>query len=132
MRIQSAVLALACIALASAGEGQSLARRILSVRDGTVRLSYASRPDVCGNGRGSITTRNGTRTGKYSSEWEDECEPGPVRLALDIADRNVIAIRAYVGGRWRGSGDATDLGTVDAREAVEFLLGDVVRAGGKG
>jgi hypothetical protein len=116
----------------SVSEAQSLARRVLGVRDGTVRLSYPSRPDVCGNGRGNISTRAGTSRSKYREEWEDECEPGPVRLAIDVADRSVVAIRAYVGGRWRGSGDATDLGMVDAREAVEFLLTDVVRQGGKG
>jgi hypothetical protein len=114
----------------TAADAQSIARRVAEVRDGTVRLSFASRPDVCGNGRSNISTRSGQRYGKFSGEWEDECEHGPVRLAIDVADRQVIAIRAYVGGRWRG-GDATDLGMVGVRDAVDFLLGDIVRAGGK-
>lgn len=125
-------LAIALVVAGGTMEAQSLARRVAGVRDGTVRISYPSRPDVCGNGRGNISSGNGTRTGKFSSEWEDECEHGPVRLAIDVADRNVVNIRAYVGGRWRNSGDATDLGMVDARDAVEFLLNDVVRQGGKG
>jgi hypothetical protein len=111
-------------------DAQSIARRVAQVRDGTVRMSFASRPEVCGNGRGNISTRPGSRTGRFNGEWEDECEHGPVRIALDVADRQIIAIRAYVGGRWRG-GDATDLGMVGVREAVDFLLGDVVRGGGK-
>jgi hypothetical protein len=119
-------------AVASTGaDAQSIARRVAQVRDGTVRLSYPSRPDVCGNGRGNISTGSGGSRRWVRGEWEDDCEPGPVRLAIDVADRNIVAIRAYVGGRWRG-GDATDLGMVDPREAVDFLLGDVVRQGGKG
>jgi hypothetical protein len=126
------LLAFISFALAGTADAQSLSRRVYGVRDGTVRISYASRPDVCGNGRGNISTRNSNSRSKYRDEWMDECEPGPVRLAIDVADRSVVAIRAYVGGRWRSGGDATDLGMVEAREAVEFLLNDVVRQGGKG
>ena len=109
---------------------QSLATRVTRVRSGTVRMSYASRPDVCGNGRGNISTTSSSRSGRRD-EWEDECEHGPVRVALDVADGHVIAIRAYVGGRWKASGDATDLGMVGVREATEYLLGTVVRDGGR-
>jgi hypothetical protein len=132
MRTRFSLFLLAVAAFAAESGAQSLASRVASVRDGTVRMSFASRPDVCGNGSGSISTRNGNYRGRYRDEWMDECEPGPVRLAIDVADRNIVAIRAYVGGRWRSAGDATDLGTVDAKDAVEFLLNDVVRAGGKG
>jgi hypothetical protein len=132
MTTRTFIFGLAAIVIAGEASAQSLASRVARVRDGTVRMSYASRPDVCGNGSGSISTRSGNYRGRYRDEWMDECEPGPVRLAIDVADRNVVAVRAYVGGRWRNAGDATDLGTVDAREAVEFLLTDVVRAGGKG
>jgi hypothetical protein len=126
------ILGFAALVIAGEASAQSLASRVARVRDGTVRIAYASRADVCGNGSGNISTNSGTRTGRWSREWEDECEPGPVRVALDIADRNIVAVRTYVGGRWRSASDATDLGTVDAREAVEYLLNDVVRAGGKG
>jgi uncharacterized protein with PIN domain len=122
--------ALVAVVGSTGADAQSIARRVAQVRDGTVRMSFASRPEVCGNGRSNITTRSGQRVGTFSREWEDECEHGPVRIAIDVADRQIIAIRAYVGGRWRG-GDATDLGMVGVREAVDFLLGDVVRGGGK-
>lgn len=132
---------LAGFAVTSTGaDAQDLARRVSGVRNGTAHISYASRPDVCGDGRGSITTRNDQRTftqsgSTYSTrrgEWEYECEPGPVRVALDVADGHVVAVRAYVGGRWRAGGDATDLGTVGAHEAADYLLGAVMREGGKG
>jgi hypothetical protein len=127
-------LALAGVALSLPAAAQTIDARVARVRDGTVRMSFASRSDVCGNGAGNISTRSG-RTGTVSSrrdEWEDECEHGPVRVAMDIAEGHVVAIRAYVGGRWRAAGDATDLGTVGVREATDYLLGTVVRGGGKG
>jgi hypothetical protein len=111
---------------------QSIARRVAGVKDGTVRMSFASRPDVCGNGRNNINTnysRGGT--GKHRDEWEDECEHGPVRVAMDVAGGQLIAVRTYVGGRWKAPGDAVDLGTVGVRDAVEFLLDNAARGSGK-
>ena len=110
---------------------QSIASRVARVKDGTVRMAFASRPDVCGNGRGSINTNNWRGDSKHHDEWTDECEPGPVRVAIDVADGHALAIRTYVGGKWRAAGDATDLGTVPVREAVDYLLGPVVKDGGK-
>ena len=133
--VSRAVLAclIAGAAVVAPAHGQSLASRVARVRNGTVRMSYASRPDVCGNGRGNISTnRNNITIRNHRDEWEDECEPGPVRVAMDLADGHVVAIRTYVGGRWRAAGDATDLGMVGARDASDYLLGDVVRDGGKG
>jgi hypothetical protein len=109
---------------------QSLAERVAAVGTGTVRLEFASKPGVCGNGRGNISVRvDGVRTissGTYVSsgrrdEWEDDCEPGPVRIALDVERREVTGVRSYVGGRWRGSAER-DLGTVSSSEASAFLL----------
>ena len=119
---------------------QSLARRVAQVKDGSVRMSFASRSDVCGNGAGNIGTRNGRTvnsngSGGYSTtrhnEWEDDCEAGPVRVAIDIADGKPIALRAYVGGRWRTGTDVTDLGTVPVKDAVDFLLDNLARSDGK-
>jgi len=118
------------VLVASPLHAQSLSSRISAVRNGTVRMSFASRPDVCGNGRGSV--RTGTTTIRNRDEWEDECEAGPVRVAMDVADGQVLAIRTYVGGRWRATGDATDLGTVGVRDATDYLLGPVIAGGGKG
>ena len=52
--LKLAVAAALVAAMGSSGaDAQSIARRVAQVRDGTVRMSFASRPDVCGNGRGS-------------------------------------------------------------------------------
>lgn len=126
-----AVATLALALVATVAPAQSLAARVARVKDGTVRLSFASRPDVCGNGRGNIST-TGSRSGRHRDEWTDECESGPVRVALDIAGGEVVEVRTYVGGHWRAPGDATDLGVVGAREAVDYLLGPVVEGGGRG
>lgn len=121
--------AFALVALvATALQGQSLAARVAEQRDGTVRLEYAAAEGVCGNGRNNISIRhaNGStsRHGTFNrsrDEWEDECEAGPVRLAVDVSRGRVTEIRAYVGGRWRGEADR-NLGTVSAAEASAWLL----------
>ncbi|MGH7654780.1 MAG: HEAT repeat domain-containing protein [Gemmatimonadaceae bacterium] len=141
-RMVAVACAAAAMALTAALPAQSIARRVAQVKDGTVRMSYASRSDVCGNGAGNISTGNGrsrnvTSNGSSSittsrhNEWEDDCESGPVRVAIDIADGKPIALRAYVGGRWRPGTDITDLGIVPARDAVDYLLDDLARADGK-
>ena len=54
-----------------------------------------------------------------------------MRVAIDMADGKPLALRAYVGGRWRAGTDITDLGTVSAKDAVDYLLDDLARADGK-
>ncbi len=99
-----------------AGLAQSLADRVAEVGTGHGRFSVEAREGVCGNGR-SISTRSGT------SDWEPWCEPGPVRVALQVESRQAVDLDTYVGGRWRaGQAAATDLGTVTPAEAVAYLL----------
>jgi hypothetical protein len=144
-QLMAAACGLGGMLVSAALPAQSIARRVAQVKDGSVRMSFASRSDVCGNGAGNISTGNGNSrtyrsngsggsTGYTTSrrnEWEDECEAGPVRVVIDIADGKPIALRAYVGGRWRAGTDITDLGTVPAKDAVDYLLDDLARADGK-
>jgi hypothetical protein len=104
------------LATSTALQAQSVARRIDAVKDGTVRIAFTARPGVCGNGRNNISVRSDHR-----DEWSSDCEEGPVRVALDRSRGRTMAVRAYVGGHWRGT-DAVDLGTVPAREAAEWLV----------
>lgn len=127
---QAILVATALLGAAEAG-AQPLASRVTGVGNGTVRMEYAVQPGVCGNGRGNISLRSGTAVTTSSGggvtstrrrdEWEDECEPGPARIALDVAGGRVVRLRAYVGGRWRGTADR-DLGAVPPLEASDFLL----------
>ena len=111
--------------------GQSVARRVAAAPDGTVRLSFASRPGVCGNGHGTISThcvdgRCDDRT--VTSDRDDGsviygCEPGPVRLALMVHGGQVTRLRAFVGGDWNAAGTGvTDLGAIPPADAAHYLL----------
>lgn len=136
MRIFSRSAAVACLLAATAvtAAAQSIASRVAGVRDGMVRMTFASRPDVCGSGNNVSmnysTNSKGTRNYSWDNrtsrdvEWEYDCERGPVRVVLDITGGDVREIRAYVGGRWRNtSASVTDIGTVSAREAANYLVG---------
>jgi hypothetical protein len=113
----------------SASEAQ-IARRVSQVRDGKVRMSFATRPDVCGWGDGINTgsTRgfNSTRSSaRYTEDvvYDGGCNDGPTRVVLTMRGGNIAKIKTYVGGTWKslGSGDM-DLGTVSDREAVDYLF----------
>lgn len=123
MRMLLAGLGLALVA--GPVGAQSLRARVEAVRSGSVRFEFPAAEGVCGNGGSNISIRRGTgrvAMGTHRArEWEDECEPGPVRVALDVSRGEVTAVRAYVGGRWRGAATA-DLGAVPAAEATEYLL----------
>jgi PBS lyase HEAT-like repeat-containing protein len=130
---------LAFAATGPAVHAQSLGQRIAKAPDGTVHLTYAVRDGVCGNGAGMISFdcsdgNCGRRRITTSSDWDDDnpcpCDSGPVRLALSVLDGKVIRLRTYVGGHWKpAAAGVTDLGTVGARDAANFLL-DLARSGG--
>jgi hypothetical protein len=116
----------ALLALAPPAFGQSIAEQVERVDDGKVRISFATRPGVCGDGRGSISFDGGrdrhVRHGR-SDDWDWECESGPARVVLSVHDGEVTEIDAYVGGRWRPATSSTvDLGTVSASQAARYFI----------
>ncbi len=118
MRIGAVGLAAALLLVATtapAVRAQSLAARAAVVRDGKVRMSFAARPGVCGNGRSISVSRS-------TSDWVGDCESGPVRVVITRRDGRVVDVDTYVGGRWREGSAATDLGTVPARAAADYLV----------
>jgi len=132
-------LVLAWALVAGPAAAQRLGARVAAAPDGTVRLSFAARPGVCGDGRhvialdcaGGRCGRGGwghtiTFDGGFDGdEVEYDCEPGPVRVSLTVRTGQVRSLRTYVGGHWvTPSRDAavTDLGTVSPRDVVDFLL----------
>jgi len=115
------------VALAARLEGQTVAQRVAAAPDGTVRLSFAARRGVCGNGGHNITIVDHDEHG----EWESDCMPGPVRVSLRVKGGRVSDAHAYVGGRWRpAQGPTIDLGTVSAPQAASDLLTLAERADG--
>jgi hypothetical protein len=134
---RKAALAAVGFGLASPAAAQSIAERVSRVEDGTVRMSFAAREEVCGSGT-SIQTgpRSRTNWGNERStrdvEWDYDCDPGPVRVVMGIVDGEIATIRTYVGGRWRAPREGTvDLGTVSAREAADYLVSLAGRLPGK-
>ncbi len=118
---------LAVGAAACDGHAQNLAARVRQAGDGTVRFSFAAREGVCGNGRNSISTHS-----DRNQDVESECETGPVMVALTKTQGELTSLRTYVGARWRtGGADVTQLGTVGARDAVDYLLGVAEGSSGK-
>ena len=106
---------------------QSLARRIADAPDGKVRLEYAARPDLCGNG--NYVSRGGNNRTSWDSDYSDdveyteECMRSPVRLVIYKDGGAISKIRTYVGGRWRPPvGTVTNIGPVSVRDATDYLM----------
>jgi HEAT repeats len=110
----------AMLVLTTSALGQDLPGRVAAVGTGTVRLSFAARPGVCGGSGGSVRIIDNRDD---ADEWVSDCESGPVRVALTVRDRRVTGVRTHVGGRWRAGTGVTDLGNVRPQEAAGFLLG---------
>lgn len=104
--------------------GQGLEQRIGAFADGTVRLSFAARAGICGDGVNGISMRHS------SDEWQPDCEGRVVRVALRLSDHRVHSIRTYVGGRWIADPKARDLGMVSPREVAPYFIGLAERTGG--
>ena len=114
---------------------QPLASRVESAPPGLVQFQFAARQGICGNGRSYIQTSPGNFDGSFSSSISetlriDPCEPGPVRVVVDRADRQVIALQTYVGPVQSTPG-VTDLGAVGAQAAVDYLLGLAAKSDGR-
>lgn len=115
--------------LANSLEAQGLARRITGAPDGEVRMTFAARPDVCGDGSNNIRwgSRNHSRRDSdddvvYGDDGNCPCGTGPVRVVFKVRDHHVSRVKTSVGGEWRADPKALDLGTVATREAVNALL----------
>jgi HEAT repeat protein len=122
----------ATTAAGSSATAQSLASRVAGASERSVQFSYPAKAGVCGDGRTYISTGPGNYYGSYSTNSSDQCVAGPVRVVADLADRNVIALRTYVGGATPVvDAGVTNLGTVTAADATDYLLGVASRADGR-
>lgn len=94
------------------------------VGDGYVRMTFAARDGVCGDGWDTIRIDDSWfHLDCYDHGWERDCEEGPVRVSLKVRDGEVVDIRTRVGGRWRRTRDGVlDLGEVPPQDAADFLL----------
>jgi HEAT repeat protein len=120
-------LALTLAPALGAQPGSTLARRVAAAPDGEVRLSYATRADVCGDGRDGVSIRRSMffsdRVESYGSISGMRCVGGPARVTLTVRDRKVAGVRTRVGGSWAsGATGVTDLGVVGASEAAAYFV----------
>jgi hypothetical protein len=115
--VAGVVFLAAVLVTAAPVRSQSIADQVDAVRDGQVRMSFTAKPGVCGDGR-NINMRSHRST----DDWESWCEPGPVRVALDVSGGEIVDLDTYVGGRWRDRANVTDLGMVPAPEAAAYFL----------
>ena len=112
---------------------QTLEQRIGAVRDGTVRLTYAARAGLCGDGKetvqsGPVIVVFPSMFG-YGRSDMNVCFTGPVRVAIGRSEGETVSLRVHVGGRWNDAGGDKDLGVVSAPEAARYFLGEAARAG---
>ncbi len=120
--------ALACVA--HGAMAQSIASKVARVTNGTVRMTFAAKPGICGSGNSirSSSGRGRTTWGdNWNSspdvEWANDCNLGPARVVLDRHGGELTDLRFYIGGRWRpAASDVVDIGNVPAREAADYLL----------
>jgi DNA-binding transcriptional ArsR family regulator len=126
------VASLLALAIAiSPANAQTLAKRVAASSDHAVQFSYPAKAGVCGDGR-TFISMGGSSYGSFSSGSTDQCIAGPARVVADLSNGNVIGLRTYVGAP-DASVDAgvSNLGTVTAADATDFLIGVASRADGK-
>lgn len=133
--IRSISLISIALAIPVSATAQSLAARVDAAPAGHVQFSFSARPGVCGNGRTYIQTAPGNFQGSfYTSTSEtlrnDPCEPGPVRVILDRAAREIIAVQTYVGPATMLPAN-TDLGRVSPQQATDYLLDLAAKSEGR-
>ena len=117
---------------------RGIAARVQAVRDGEVRMHFASRPGVCGSVRddGGVqinTGRGGRRSDGGSTvvvdgsyvHGDNECVEGPVHVRLIRRGGTTYDVSTRVARGWAASGGerVVDLGRVGVREASDYLLG---------
>lgn len=121
------VVLAALVVAAPALGAQSLAERVSAVKDGTVQMMYAARPDACGDGNdvaalGRLITVYPSMRGHGHSNAN--CFFGPVRTVITRRDGEVTAVRTYIGAsRRQAEVGVTDLGSVPATAAASYFLG---------
>ena len=127
----SFVLTTAALAVAASSTQtiaqNTLAQRISKAPDGVVRVQFTGRPLVCGDGRDMIGYRNALFAESFQSigHWNaPTCVPGPVRVALMVADGRVMMLKTSVGNTWPLISErVTDLGTISSSEAATYFFG---------
>lgn len=122
------LLSLLIVVPASASTGGSwIADKIADYDHGVVRMTYAARNGVCGDGDTYISINGSTISWHRSGHWSDkrkrDCDEGPVRVTLKVRNGKVKSLKTRVGGRWSDAdGKVLDLGEIPPQDAVDYLM----------
>ena len=116
----------AALLVAPSVSAQSLADRASAVRDGAVVFSYASRPEVCGDG--DRMTGIGTSYRSFHDGGWRACVHGPVQVRITLDGGEARRVESWIGTPRQREG--RDLGTVPAAEAARYLLELAARGSG--
>lgn len=116
---------------------QNLPSRIAAAPNGEVRIMFAAREGVCGDGATFIRDHNRDHNVNISGDWRGwrsrPCEEGPVRIRLRVQNGEIRSVRTFVGGAWSPSNERiTDLGQIGAADAARGLLSLARKSYGKG
>jgi HEAT repeat protein len=130
-----AIAGVATLAGSLTAQSGDLARRISAAPDGIVKMTYAVRDGVCGDGRSFIAEptsasrgyeawfMDGVSMSGVSGDIGARCQDGPARLLLVVRDNRVVAVQPFVGPSSPASERAgTDLGTVAVADVSRYLL----------
>lgn len=131
-RHQMLAAAAALGALGSSVHAQSLADRVANASSARVQFTFAARADVCGNGRSFIQVARDSWYGSFNDgDRREACAAGPIRVLLDRAGHEIVSLSTFAGPVPASTDGVTNLGTVPARAAAEFLLGLAERGDGR-
>ncbi len=116
---------LSALLLAGAATAGLIEREIADLEDGTLRIEFASREGVCGDG-GNFISLDGDRhfCGDWTNDddWKEDCIEGPVRVTMRLRDGDVTRIKTSVGHDPDRTVKGSFLSDVDPEVAVRFLL----------
>lgn len=129
--------ALVVLMVPAAAESQSpLASRVSAAPDGEVRVAFAAREGICGDGETFIRDRNRDNYvmmrnwNSTDRSWRNRaCDEGPVRVALTVRGGQVRSAKVFVGGHWPERASATNLGQVGTGVALAGFI-ELARKGG--
>jgi uncharacterized protein (UPF0147 family) len=132
VRITSVALIGAILPMAAGA--QNLERRIAGAGDTPAQFHFAARDGVCGNGKTYYRTEDDNWYGTFyngDGMRNEPCAPGPVRVVVTHAGKEIVRVETYVGPTPADAPAAQELGAVPAREAVAYLLSIAASTDGK-
>ncbi len=135
MRSRNRIFVLAAVASLAGCRGLTaqgaLRSRVESGGDGRVQFSFAARSDVCGLGSSFQVGRSTyISNGGFTDGFDRGCRRGPVVVRITRTAGQVVGIETEIAPDNAADG-VTDLGTIPAAAASEYLLDLAARAEGR-